>query len=157
MKKILTTKQGFDKLEKEYNHLKSVERPAIIAQIAEARDHGDLKENAEYHSAREKQSFIEGRIKILDGFFVNSQIIDSKQFSGSKKIFFSAKIELLDIDSDKQVNYQIVGEFEADLDKGLLSCETPLAIALLGKEVGDEVFVNTPKGKKNYEILKITY
>ncbi len=157
MKKFPTTQEGFNALEAEYNHLKSVERPAIIVQIAEARDHGDLKENAEYHAAREKQGFIEGRIKDLDGFFANCEIINLNQFKGSKKIFFGANIKLLDIDTEKQVKYQIVGEYEANIEKGLISCETPIAKALIGKQEGDEIAVITPKGKKTYEILDVGY
>ncbi|MEY1557402.1 transcription elongation factor GreA [Yoonia sp. R2331] len=155
MEKILMTQSGFAKLDEELKHLKTVERPAIIRAIAEAREHGDLSENAEYHSAKEKQSFIEGRVKELEGAISLADVIDPKKLSGSVK--FGATIELVDEDTDEEKTFQIVGEYEADIEKGLLNIKSPLARAMIGKEEGDSVEVRTPGGEKSYEILKVTY
>ena len=155
MEKILMTKAGFQKLDEELKHLKSVERPAIIQAIAEAREHGDLSENAEYHSAKEKQSFIEGRIKELEGAISLADVIDPSRLSGPVK--FGATVQLVDEDTDEEKTYQIVGEYEADIEKGLLNIKSPLARALIGKEAGDSVEVRTPGGEKAYEILDIRY
>ena len=155
MEKILMTQSGFAKLDAELKHLKSVERPAIIRAIAEAREHGDLSENAEYHSAKEKQSFIEGRVKELEGAISLADVIDPAKLSGSIK--FGATIELVDEDTDEEKTFQIVGEYEADIEKGLLNIKSPLARAMIGKEEGDSVEVRTPGGEKSYEILKVTY
>ncbi|GGL56653.1 transcription elongation factor GreA [Wenxinia marina] len=155
MDKIPLTRAGYQKLEAELKHLKSVERPAIIAAIAEARAHGDLSENAEYHSAKEKQSFIEGRIKELEGVIGLADVIDPSQFTGPIK--FGATVELVDEDTDEERTYQIVGEYEADIENGRLNMKSPLARALIGKEEGDSVEVHTPGGDKGYEILKISY
>ena len=155
MEKILMTQSGFAKLDSELKHLKTVERPAIIRAISEAREHGDLSENAEYHSAKEKQSFIEGRVKELEGAISLADVIDPKKLSGSVK--FGATIELVDEDTDEEKTYQIVGEYEADIEKGLLNIKSPLARAMIGKEEGDSVEVRTPGGEKSYEILKVTY
>ena len=143
------------KLESELKTLKSVERPAIIAAIAEARAHGDLSENAEYHSAKEKQSFIEGRIKELEGVIGLADVIDPAQLSGAVK--FGATVDLVDEDTDEEKTFQIVGEYEADIENGRLNMKSPLARALIGKEEGDSVEVHTPGGDKAYEILKISY
>lgn len=149
------TPTGYSALDAELKTLKTIERPAIIAAIAEAREHGDLSENAEYHSAREKQSFIEGRIKELEGLISLAQVIDPKTLSGTIK--FGATVELVDEDTEEQKTYQIVGEPEAKIEKGLLNINSPLARALIGKEEGDSVEVKTPGGSKDYEIVKISY
>jgi transcription elongation factor GreA len=155
MEKIPMTPKGYAALDAELKTLKTVERPAIIAAISEAREHGDLSENAEYHSAREKQSFIEGRIKELEGLISLSQVIDPKSLSGAIK--FGATVELVDEDTEEEKKYQIVGEAEANIEKGLLNINSPLARALIGKEEGDSVEVKTPGGSKDYEIVKISY
>lgn len=155
MEKIPLTQAGFDKLDEELKHLKTVERPAIIRAIAEAREHGDLSENAEYHSAKEKQSFIEGRVKELEGAISLADVIDPAKLSGAIK--FGATVELADEDTDEEKTYQIVGEYEADIDAGRLNIKSPLARALIGKEEGDSVDVRTPGGTRSYEVLSITY
>jgi transcription elongation factor GreA len=155
MDKIPLTRTGFDKIDAELKQLKSVERPAIIAAIAEARAHGDLSENAEYHSAKEKQSFIEGRIKELEGVLSLAEVIDTARLSGSIK--FGATVSLVDEDTDEEKTYQIVGEYEADIENGRLNIKSPLARALIGKTVGDSVEVRTPGGEKSYEILSVDY
>lgn len=155
MEKIPLTRAGFDKIDAELKHLKSVERPAIIEAIAEARALGDLSENAEYHSAKEKQSFIEGRIKELEGVLGLADVIDVAKLSGTVK--FGATVELVDEDTDEEKTYQIVGEYEADLENGKLNIKSPLARGLIGKDEGDSVEVRTPGGLRSYEILSITY
>ncbi|MFT6452198.1 MAG: transcription elongation factor GreA [Halocynthiibacter sp.] len=155
MEKILMTRAGFDALNVELKQLKSVERPAIIRAVAEAREHGDLSENAEYHSAREKHSFIEGRIKELEGVVSLASVIDPKSLSGAIK--FGATVKIVDEDSDEEKTYQIVGEHEADIERGLLNIKSPIARALIGKEEGDSVEVRTPGGQKGYEVLSIQY
>jgi len=155
MEKIPMTKEGHTALETELKHLKSVERPAIIKAIAEAREHGDLSENAEYHSAKEKQSFIEGRIKELEGAISLADVIDPSKMSGTIK--FGATVTLVDEDTDEEKTYQIVGEYEANIEKGLLNIKSPIARALIGKDEGDSVGVRTPGGEKSYEVLKIVY
>lgn len=155
MDKILLTPAGHKRLDQELNTLKTVERPAIITAIAEAREFGDLSENAEYHSAREKQSFIEGRIKELEGVLGLAEVIDPSKMSGAVK--FGATVELVDEDTDDEKTYQIVGEYEADLEAGRLNIKSPIARALIGKEEGDSVEVNTPGGVKSYEILSVIY
>ncbi|PJE31830.1 transcription elongation factor GreA [Pseudooceanicola antarcticus] len=155
MEKIPMTRTGYQKLEAELKQLKSVERPSVIRAIAEAREHGDLSENAEYHSAREKQSFIEGRIKELEGVIGLADVIDPKTLSGSIK--FGAKVTLVDEDTDEEKTWQIVGEQEANIEAGLLNIKSPIARALIGKEEGDSVEVRTPGGEKSYEVLKIVY
>ena len=149
------TRAGFTALEAELKQLKSVERPAIITAIAEARELGDLKENAEYHSAREKQGFIEGRIKELEGVLGLAEVIDPSKLSGSIK--FGATVTVVDEETDEEKTWQIVGEHEANVEKGLLNVKSPIARALIGKEEGDSVEVRTPGGVKDYEILKIAY
>ena len=155
MEKIPLTKPGFDKLDAELKQLKSVERPAIIRAISEAREHGDLSENAEYHSAKEKQSFIEGRVKELEGIISLANVIDLTRLSGTIK--FGANVKLVDEDTDAEQTYQIVGEYEANIEKGLLNIKSPLARALIGKDEGDSVEVRTPGGVRSYEILSISY
>ena len=155
MEKIPMTRRGFVALDDELKHLKLYERPAIIRAISEAREHGDLSENAEYHSAREKQSFIEGRIKELEAMISLAEVIDPSKLSGAIK--FGATVALVDEDNGEEKTYQIVGESEADIEKNLLNIRSPLARALIGKETGDSVDVTTPGGKRSYEIIAITY
>ena len=155
MDKIPMTPAGFKALDTELKHLKSEERPAIIKAIAEAREHGDLSENAEYHSAKEKQSFIEGRIKELEGTIGLANVIDPAKLSGAIK--FGATVKLVDEDTEEEKTYQIVGEAEADIHNGLLNINSPLARALIGKEEGDSVEVKTPGGTRDYEVLEIKY
>ncbi|EAU46903.1 MULTISPECIES: transcription elongation factor GreA [Salipiger] len=155
MEKILITRAGFTALETELKTLKSKERPAVIQAIAEARELGDLKENAEYHSAREKQGFIEGRIKEIEAVMSLAEVIDPTKLSGAVK--FGATVKVVDEDTDEEKTWQIVGEHEANIDKGLLNIKSPIARALIGKEEGDSVEVRTPGGEKSYEILSIDY
>ena len=155
MEKIPLTAAGFKKLDDELKHLKSVERPAIIRAISEAREHGDLSENAEYHSAKEKQSFIEGRVKELEGVLSLADVINPAKMSGAVK--FGATVHLVDEDTDEEKVFQIVGEYEADIERGLLNMKSPLARALIGKEEGDSVEVRTPGGDKAYEITQIEF
>ncbi|MBQ0752464.1 MAG: transcription elongation factor GreA [Roseovarius sp.] len=155
MEKIPMTAGGHAALEVELKQLKSVERPAIIRAIAEAREHGDLSENAEYHSAKEKQSFIEGRIKELEGILSLAEVIDPAKLSGAIK--FGATVTLVDEDSGEERTYQIVGEHEASIEKGLLNIKSPIARALIGKEEGDSVEVRTPGGDRAYEVIKVAY
>lgn len=149
------TRRGFDALDKELKQLKSAERPAVIRAIAEAREHGDLSENAEYHAAREKQSFIEGRIKEIEGLMGRAEVIDPARLSGSIK--FGATVKLIDEDTEEERTYQIVGEPEADIENGMLNIRSPLARALIGKEPGDSVEVRTPGGERSYEVVSVTY
>lgn len=155
MDKIPMTPAGHLALETELKQLKTEERPAIIKAIAEAREHGDLSENAEYHSAREKQSFIEGRIKELEGVLGLAEVIDPTKLSGAIK--FGATVTLVDEDTDEEKTWQIVGEYEANIESGLLNVKSPIARALIGKEEGDSIDVRTPGGEKSYEVLKISY
>ncbi len=155
MDKIPMTRRGFDALDAELKQLKTVDRPAIIRDIAEAREHGDLSENAEYHAAREKQGFIEGRIKELEGILSLADVIDPTRLNGAIK--FGATVTLADEDNGDEKTYQIVGEAEADIENGLLNMRSPLARALIGKEAGDSVEVKTPGGTRSYEILSIRY
>ncbi len=156
MEKIPITKEGLAKLEKELNRLKTEERPAIIRAIAEAREHGDLSENAEYHAARERQSFIEGRVVELEGIVSNAEAIDISELSGDV-IRFGANVILADEDTDEEKTYRIVGTPEADISNGMLSITSPLGRSLIGKTTGDSVEVTTPGGTKSYEIVKVSY
>lgn len=149
------TRAGFTALDEELKMLKTVERPAVIRAIAEAREHGDLSENAEYHAARERQSFIEGRIKELEGLLSLADVIDTARLSGAIK--FGATVTLIDEDSDEEKTYQIVGEAEADIERGLLNIRSPLARALIGKDEGDSVEVRTPGGERSYEVVSVRY
>lgn len=151
------TVRGAENLRHELKQLKNVERPRIIEAIAVARAHGDLKENAEYHAAREQQSFVEGRIKEIESKLGHAEIIDVTKHGDTGKVIFGATVELLDLESDAEVTYQIVGEDEADIKKGLVSVTSPIARALIGKEEGDEVIVNAPGGQRDYEILSVKY
>lgn len=151
------TARGAERLRAQLNHLKSVERPKITAAIAEARAHGDLSENAEYHAAREQQSFIEGRIADLEGFLADAQIIDVKSIKADGRVVFGATVDVLNMSKDDEVTYQIVGEMEADIEAGLISITSPIARALIGKQEGDVVTVNAPGGEVEYEILEVRY
>ena len=155
MDKIPLTRAGHVTLNDELKRLKSVERPKVIRAIAEAREHGDLSENAEYHAARERQSFIEGRVKELEAVLSLADVIDPASLSGSVK--FGATVMLFDEDAEEERSYQIVGEPEADIERGRLNLRSPLARALIGKDEGDSVEVNTPGGTKGYKILKIEF
>ncbi|MDP3960434.1 MAG: transcription elongation factor GreA [Pseudorhodobacter sp.] len=155
MEKIPMTRAGNIALDQELKTLKSVERPAVIRAIAEAREHGDLAENAEYHAAREKQSFIEGRVKELEAILARADVIDPGKLSGTIK--FGATVTLVEEDTGEERTYQIVGEPEADLEKGLLNLRSPLARALIGKDAGDSVEVKTPGGRRSYEVLTIRF
>ena len=156
MEKIPMTAQGFAALETEVKHLKSEERPAVIRAISEARAHGDLSENAEYHSAKERQSFIEGRVLELEDKISRAQVIDVSKLSG-KVVKFGATVTLIDEDTDQKAKYQIVGDMEADFAKGRISISSPLARALIGKSTGDRAEVNTPSGGRSYEITKAEF
>jgi transcription elongation factor GreA len=156
MNKIPMTAEGFFRLEEELKQLKTIERPAIIRAIAEAREHGDLSENAEYHAARERQSFIEGRVLELEDKISRAEVIDVSKLSG-KVIKFGATVTLIDEDTDEKSAYQIVGEDEADIKSKRLAITAPLARALVGKKVGDQVEVTTPGGSKSYEVAKVQF
>lgn len=157
MKKTPITSDGAEKLKVELQRLKSVDRPRIIQAIAEARAHGDLSENAEYHAAKEQQSFIEGRIAELEGRMSNAQIIDPKTVNAEGKVVFGATLELMDEQSEQKVTYQIVGDYEADIAQGKISIISPIARALIGKLEGDVVEVQVPDGVRSYEILSVRY
>jgi len=150
------TLAGFKKLEEELANLKHKERPKITEEISEAREHGDLKENAEYHAAREKQSFLEGKIALYETYVTKAEVVDVGKLSGSK-VVFGATITIYDEEEDKEKQYKIVGEYEADIDKNLLAFDSPISRALIGKEEGDEVQVKMPKTTKIYEIVKVEF
>jgi len=156
MKAPLTT-QGAARLRAELDELKSVKRPAVINAIAEARAHGDLKENAEYHAAREQQGFIEGRIQELEYTLSHAQLIDVSTLNAGSRVVFGATVELADCDSGDEVTYQIVGDLEADIKKGLVSVSSPLARALIGKHEGDSVTIQAPAGDRDYDIVAVRY
>ncbi|MBI1401223.1 transcription elongation factor GreA [Hyphomonas sp.] len=156
MERIPMTAEGHAALQAELKVLKSVERPNIIAAISEARSHGDLSENAEYHAAKEKQSFIEGRISELDDKLARADIIDVSKLGG-KKIRFGATVTIIDVDSEEKFTYKIVGEDEADVKEGKISITSPLSRAMIGKEEGDEAEVAAPSGARAYEIAKVVY
>jgi len=156
MSKFPMTATGFARLEEEYKRLKNVDRPEVIVAIAEARDHGDISENAEYHAARERQSFIEGRLAELEDKISRAEVIDPSTLSG-KDVKFGATVTLADEETDEKATYQIVGEDEADIKDRRLSITSPLARALIGKKVGDSVEVSTPRGHKSYEIVKVRF
>ncbi len=156
MEKFLLTKQGFENLEKELKHLKGVDRPNIIAAISEARAQGDLSENAEYSAAKEKQSFIEGRIQELEAVISRAQIIDCSSITGDT-VRFGALVTVANTEDDVESSYQIVGDYEADIVKNKISISSPLAKALIGKNVGDLAEYTAPSGKKEFEILNVSY
>ncbi len=155
--KVPITARGAEQLREELARLKTVERPRIIAAIAEARAHGDLKENAEYHAAREQQSFTEGRIKEIEGKLGNAHIVDISSMDANGKVIFGATVELFDEDTEETITYQIVGEDEADIKGGLLSINSPIARALISKMEGDVVTVTVPGGERNFEIVEVRY
>ncbi len=157
MNKIPLTAHGAEKLREELNELKTVARPRVIQAIAEAREHGDLKENAEYHAAREQQSFIEGRIQEIEGKLSNAEIIDVTKLNAQGKVVFGATVDLIDEASGDEVSYQIVGEDEADIKAGKISVNSPIARALIGREEGDIASVQAPGGVKEYEIVGVRY
>ena len=156
MEKVPMTRQGLDSLEEEFRRLRNEERPAVIKAIAAAREHGDLSENAEYHAARERQSFIEGRLAELEDVISRADVIDVSKLSGDI-VRFGASVIVVDEDTDEEITYQIVGAYEADLEDGLLSVTSPLARAMIGKTIGDSVEVNTPRGPKGYEISDVKF
>jgi len=156
MEKVPMTARGFNRLQEELKHLKAVERPAVIKAIAEAREHGDLSENAEYTAARERQSFIEGRVMELEDKISRAEVIDPTKLSGDT-VKFGATVTLADEDTDEESTYQIVGQDESDIKGGFISITSPLARALIGKHVGDTVEVTTPGGSKSYEVISIDY
>jgi len=157
MNKVPLTVSGAEKLKVELQRLKTVDRPRVIQAIAEARAHGDLSENAEYHAAKEQQSFIEGRIVEIEGKLSSAQIIDPKTVNAEGRVVFGATVDLSDEDTGKEVTYQIVGDDEADISQGMISISSPIARALIGKEAGDSVEVRVPDGIRNYEILDVRY
>ncbi|KAB7628416.1 transcription elongation factor GreA [Alkalilimnicola sp. S0819] len=157
MNRVPITARGAEQLKVELHKLKSEERPRIIAAIAEAREHGDLKENAEYHAAREQQSFVEGRIADIEGKLSNAQIIDPASLDAGGRVVFGATVTLADEETGKEVSYQIVGEDEADIKQNLISVSSPIARALIGKEEGDIASVQAPGGIREYEIVEVKY
>ena len=157
MNRIPITAKGAQRLRRQLEELKTVERPKIIQALKEARDHGDLSENAEYHAARERQGFIEGRIAAIDGTLAVAEIIEVGKIDADGKIVFGATVDLLNLESEQEVRYQIVGEREADIEQGMLSVTAPIARALIGKEEGDIIQVNAPRGVVEYEILSVSY
>ncbi len=157
MNKVPLTKAGAENLEIELKELKSVRRPKVIQAIATAREHGDLKENAEYHAAREEQGFIEARIKDLEGKLSNAQIIDVTTMKNTGKVIFGTTVVIYDEDEDKEITYQIVGADEADIKAGKISVSSPVAMALIGKEIDDVAIVKAPNGEKEYEIVDVKY
>jgi len=157
MSKSPLTARGAEKLREELDRLKSVDRPQVIEAIAEARSHGDLKENAEYHAAREQQGFIEGRISELEDKLSNAEVIDVSSLAGNTRVVFGATVDLFDLESEDEVTYQIVGDGEANIDQGLISVSSPIARALIGREEGDVAEVNAPGGRREYEIVGIRY
>jgi transcription elongation factor GreA len=157
MNKEPMTIRGHELLQQELKKLKGVDRPSVIKAIAEAREHGDLKENAEYHAAKEQQGFIEGRIKELEGKLSHVQVIDVTEINAGGKVIFGSTIKLLDDDTGKEITYRIVGQDEADIKTGLLSYTSPIARALISKSEGDIVEFNAPDGLKTYEIIEVSY
>ena len=151
------TLKGSQRLREELDHLKSVRRPEIIAAIAEARGHGDLKENAEYHAAREQQGFIEGRIKQLESELSHANVIDVAALHAGSRIVFGATVTLADVDTDEEVRYQIVGVLEADIKRGMIAISSPVARALIGKEEGDAITIEAPGGTREFEIVGVAY
>ncbi len=157
MKQTPMTVRGAQKLREELDYLKSELRPRIIADIASAREHGDLKENAEYHAAREEQGFCEGRIQEIEGKLSNAQVIDVTKLPNSGKVIFGTTVDLFKVDDEREITYQIVGDDESDIKANRISVNSPIARALIGKEVDDVAVVKTPAGEVEYEILKVQY
>jgi transcription elongation factor GreA len=156
MDKVPMTPEGYNRMRDELHHLRSVERPAIIQAIATAREHGDLSENAEYHAARERQSFVEGRVKELENKLARAEVIDPSKVSGDR-VAFGATVKLSNVDSGEEVSYRILGADEADLAKGTIGITSPLARSLIGKRVGDEVKMRMPGGERTYEVLDVSF
>ncbi len=157
MKQIPMTVRGVEQLREELDFLKNVRRPQIIAAIAEAREHGDLKENAEYHAAREQQGFCEGRIQEIEGKLGSAQIIDVTKMQNNGKVIFGATVTLTNVETDEEVTYRIVGDDEANIKEGLISVNSPIARGLVGKEVDDSVTITTPGGKVEFDIIDVEY
>ena len=157
MTKVPMTVRGAELLREELAKLKSDDRPKVIQAIAEARAHGDLKDNAEYHAATDQQGSIEGRIKQIEAKLSNTQIVDVTTIDAKGKIVFGATVDLLDVESDKQSTYKIVGEDEADINQGLISFSSPIARAIIGKNEGDEISFSAPGGEKHYEVIQVRY
>ena len=157
MQQIPMTVRGAEQLREELDFLKNVRRPEIIKAIAEAREHGDLKENAEYHAAREQQGFCEGRIQEIEGKLGNAQIIDVTKMPNTGKVIFGASVVLVNTDSDEEVTYRIVGDDEADIKSGLISVNSPIARGLIGKELDDTVNITTPGGVVEFDIIEVNY
>lgn len=157
MQRAPMTKAGSERLRKELEHLKSIDRPRVIAAIAEARAHGDLSENAEYHAAREQQGFIEGRIGTIESALATAHIIDPTQVNAGAKVVFGAVVDLEDGDSGEAVTYQIVGDIEADIKQGLIAVSSPIARAMIGKREGDSFAFKAPAGERNFEIMAVRY
>ncbi|TDB49149.1 transcription elongation factor GreA [Photorhabdus luminescens] len=157
MKQIPMTVRGADKLREELDYLKNVRRPKIISDIAEAREHGDLKENAEYHAAREQQGFCEGRIQEIEAKLSNAQVIDVTKMPKTGRVIFGTTVAVLNVNTDEEQTYRIVGDDEADIKENLISVNSPIARGLIGKEVDDVVIIKTPGGEVEYEILKVEY
>ena len=157
MTKVPMTVRGAEMLREELKKLKSDDRPKVIQAIAEARAHGDLKENAEYHAAKDQQGFIEGRIKEIEAKLSNTQIIDVTAIDAKGRVVFGSTVDLLDVQSDQQSTYKIVGEDEADINAGLISFSSPIARAMIGKNEGDDVSFSAPGGEKQYEVIKVRY
>ena len=156
MDKVPMTPEGYRRMEEELRRLRTVERPAVVRAIAQAREHGDLSENAEYHAARERQSFIEGRMAELEDKVARAEVIDPAQVSGDK-VMFSAQVTVVDEEGDREACYRIVGQDESDIAEGRLSIASPMARAMIGKSVGDQIEVDAPGGARYYEIVKIDY
>lgn len=157
MSRAPITAKGAARLRAELEELKSVKRPAVINAISEARAHGDLKENAEYHAAREQQGFIEGRIKQLEGELSHAEVIDVEKLDAGTRVVFGATVELADVETDEEKRYQIVGDLEADIKQGLIAISSPVARALIGKHEGDGISIEAPGGIREYEILSVRY
>jgi len=157
MDRVLITAKGADRLQAELKNLKSVERPKVIAAIAEARSHGDLSENAEYDAAKEQQGFIEGRIKELESQLSIAEVIDPSKLNAKGKVVFGAQVKLYDVDADSEVSYQVVGDLEADINNGQISLSSPIGKALIGKLEGDEFTFQAPSGEKTYEVIGVRY
>ena len=157
MSRAPLTLNGAQRLRDELDHLKSVKRPEIINAISEARAHGDLKENAEYHAAREQQSFIEGRIKQLESELSHAEVIDVARLNAGTRVVFGATVTLADVETDEEKRYQIVGDLEADIKQSMIAISSPLARALIGKHEGDSVTIDAPAGQREYEIISVAY
>ncbi|BDX06043.1 transcription elongation factor GreA [Planctobacterium marinum] len=157
MNQIPMTAEGAEMLKSELHELKTVKRPQIVNAIADAREHGDLKENAEYHAAREQQSFCEGRIQDIEGKLSNAQIIDVKKMTNNGKVIFGATVTVLNLDTDEETTYRIVGDDEADIKNNLISVNSPIARGLIGKNLDDVATIQTPSGAKEFEIIEVEY